>query len=93
MKIFVDNKQLFELADWQLAILADGILGDLQADIERRLKWVIDQKLDTQLAEMKASWLPVLQADDSVAALPKQDEDLVRLIIARADYKTANERV
>lgn len=93
MKIFVDDKQLFELADWQLAILSDGILGDLQADIERRLKWVIDQKLDTQLAEMKASWIPVLQADDSVAALPKRDEDLVRLIVARADYKNANERV
>lgn len=93
MKIYVDEKQLMEIADWQLAVLADGILGDLHADIERRLKWVIEQKIDTQLAEMKASWIPVLQADDSVAALPKRDEDLVRLIVARADYKTANQRV
>ncbi len=92
MKIFLNEKLVFELEDWQVALLYDGICEDVPADVARRLKWVIDQKLDSQLNEMKLHWLPILQNDDSIASLPKKDADLVKLIVSRDDYKNASER-
>ena len=66
----------------------------LENDLLDIQDWVIkalNGKIAACKKRMLAQWLPILYADDSVTSIPANEDDLIALIVARADYKTRKE--
>lgn len=86
MKFYVDNKEVLELSATQQKVIQDNIPPALfTADMERRVAWVISQKLDQSFDELFAHWLPILQ--QRYESLPSNKNAFAELAFAEPDYK------
>ncbi len=59
--------------------------ADLEAEIKRRIKTVLDEYRDSSAASLLQDWLPILIADPEVINIPKTKCELAKMIIARPD--------
>ena len=88
MKFYVDQTAVFELNSTQEKIIQDNIPPALfTADMERRVAWVISQKLDQSFDELFAHWLPILQ--QRYESLPSNKNAFAELVFVQPDYKPA----
>jgi len=86
MKFYVDQTQVFELDATQQKIIQDNVKPDLfVGDMERRVAWVISQKLDQSFDQLFAHWLPILQ--QRYESLPSNKNAFAELVFAQPDYK------
>lgn len=93
MQFKVDDVLVYELADWQLALLGDAINRDeLAADLRRRLEWVFDHKLAQCYKRLFDKWYPILEADPTVVNIPVDKAAFVQMIMARPDYLDRKDR-
>jgi hypothetical protein len=93
MKIQVDDELLFELAQWELDIIANDInASDLDADLKRRLEWVLRHKIDQCFDRLEKEWMPKLRADPSVKSIPIDKQAFAEMIFARPDYQDRTTR-
>lgn len=91
MKIIAGDKEVCVISETQKKIIADDVAANVEADIMRRIKWVIDHKVEHQLGKLKAQWLPRLK-ERGVDAIPLDDMKLAELIFSQPDYKDAQAR-
>jgi len=88
MKFYVDQTQVYELDQTQQKIIQDNVKPDLfVGDMERRVAWVISQKLDQSFDQLFAHWLPILQ--QRYESLPSNKNFFAELVFAQPDYKPA----
>lgn len=88
MKISVDNQEVFELAEWEKDVIKNDIDADnFDADMKRRLEWVLKHKAEQCYIRFEKEWLEKLRADPTVEAIPKSKEAFVALVKSRSDYK------
>lgn len=88
MKISVNDTELFTLAQWEKDVIANDIdVANLEADLKRRLEWVLRHKVEQSYARFEKEWIEKLRADPSVQSIPKSKEAFVALVKARSDYK------
>lgn len=88
MKIDVDGQELFEIDERDMAVLRYVLLEDsLDADLKRRLKWVIEHKIERCYVHFKEEWMPKLEADSEVSSVPVNVKDLFDMVRVRPDYK------
>lgn len=86
MKFYVDQTQVYELDSTQEKIIQDNIPPALfTADMERRVAWVISQKLDQSFDELFTHWLPILQ--QRYESLPSNKTAFAEVVFAQPDYK------
>ena len=86
MKISVDDQELFSLSETQKAVIKSEIPHDeFDADMKRRLEWVLTHKYERCFERLKKEWEPALKA--RYAMVPSRDDDLAQLICAQPDYK------
>lgn len=86
MKFYVDQTQVLELDQTQEKIIQDNIPPALfTADMERRVAWVITEKLNTSFDSLFAHWLPILQ--QRYESLPSNKNAFAELVFAQPDYK------
>lgn len=86
-QVKVNDQVVFELAQWELDLLANDInIADLEADLKRRLEWVLKHKVDQVFARFEKEWMDKLRDDPEVASIPKSKEAFVNLVTARVDY-------
>ena len=86
MKFYVDQTQVLELDQTQEKIIQDNIPQALfTADMERRVAWVITEKLNTSFDQLFAHWLPILQ--QRYESLPSNKNAFAELVFAQPDYK------
>ena len=91
MKISVDDKLLFELSETQKKVIKNDISSDIfDADMKRRLEYVIMHRYDQGFARLKRDWEPVLSVREST--LPLEAEAFVALVKAQQDYKDKFDR-
>ena len=67
----------------------------LKNDLTNVQVWVdgaIDGKANNCKKRMIAEWLPKLYADESVAQIPANEDDMIALVVARSDYLNRVER-
>ena len=87
MKISVNNTELFTLSETKKKVLKNDIHADeFDADMKRRLEWVLMHKYENCFKRLKAEWEPKLKAA-GVASVPTDDDAFAELIFARPEYK------
>lgn len=85
MKIKLDNELLIEISDIQKSIIKYDIkTSEFEQDIIRRIKWVIEHKIDQCQDRMIKEWKTKLESRYS--SLPTNKDELCKMIIAQSDY-------
>jgi len=88
MKVQVDNQEIFELDEWEKDVIKNDInADDFDADMKRRLEWVLKHKAEQCYVRFEKEWLEKLRNDPAVLSIPKSKEAFVALVKSRSDYK------
>ncbi len=92
MKISVDGKDLFTLTETQKKVMQNDIATEVfQADMERRLKWVLAHKYEQCFSRLKKDWDKKL-ADNGVASVPTHADEYAELVFSQPNYKNRSQR-
>ena len=92
MKVYIDDKEIFEITPTDLDLFSDEIVTcDVQADIERRLQWVISHKCEQLYKRFKEEWTTKL-ASEGVTSVPLAKDAFVALVKASPNYKNRSTR-
>jgi len=87
MKISVDDTELYTLSTTQKNVIKNDINADIfDADMKRRLDWVLKHKYEQCFKRLKAEWdvrLPAL----GVETIPTDPDAYAELVFARPEYK------
>ena len=87
MKISGEDIELFTLSDVQKNVLKDNINADIfDADMKRRLQWVLTHKYEQCFKALKKEWEPKLEAL-GVESIPLDNDAFAELVFARPEYK------
>ena len=70
----------------------NSCLLHLTSDAEVWVSGVVAEKARLRRDALIEEWRPTLYADDSVAELPANSDDLATLILARSDYKSRGQK-
>lgn len=93
MQITVDGVDLYQISDNEIELLEYLIpSASLDADLKRRLQWVLTHKIEQAYVQLKKDWMPILQADETVVSIPKTDEAFFNAVKVRPDYQDRDER-
>jgi len=86
MKISVDDQELFSLSETKKNVLKSEIPSDIfDADMKRRLEWVLTHKYEQCLVRLKSEWDSILKTRYEM--IPSDDEAIAQLIFTQPDYK------
>lgn len=92
MKVSVDNKELFTLSDIQKQVIKNDIPEDIfDADMKRRLQWILIHKYEECFKKLKAEWDPKLAAN-KVDMVPTNADAYAKLVFSQPDYKNRSAR-
>jgi hypothetical protein len=93
MKISVNDTELYTLSQTQLDVLANDIpKEELEADIKRRIEWVIiDKKYKACFGRLKSEWDKKLAAN-GVQSIPLDEEAYAQLVFAQPNYRDRSQR-
>ena len=69
-----------------LTTTEESVLKNDLLDVEDWVDKAIDGKVNNCKKRMIAEWLPKLYADESVTQIPANEDDMIALVVARADY-------
>ena len=87
MKISVNDQELFTLTDTQKKVLAHDIpLDILDADLKRRINWVLMHKYENVYRALKEEWDPLLKAN-GVVSIPLDEDQYAELVFSQPNYK------
>jgi hypothetical protein len=88
MKISVNDQEVYTLAEWEKDVIKNDINSDdFEADMKRRLEWVLKHKAEQCFIRFEKEWVEKLRNDPSVTSIPKSKDAFVALVKARSDYK------
>lgn len=91
MKITVDGEDLYELTPLQEKVIMNDVHEDVfEADMKRRLHWVLTHKYDMCLKTLKDEWVPKFIATGT--PIPIQEADFARAILCHPDYRSRKQR-
>ena len=91
MKISVDGVDLFTLTDTQSKVIMDNVSSDIfEADMMRRLQWVLTHKYDECFKALKAQWDPILAT--RMTSVPTDPDAYATLVFSQSDYTDAKAR-
>ncbi len=87
MKISVNDQELFTLSDAQKQVIMNDIHADeFDADMKRRLRWVLMHKYEECFKRFKEEWDPKLAANN-VKMMPVDPEEYAQLVFSQPNYK------
>ena len=75
-----------------LTATEEAVLKNELVDVQMWVDGAIEGKINNCKLRMCEEWRKILYADESVTQIPSDNNELVALIIARDDYKSALER-
>lgn len=93
MKIKVNDKEIFELTQIRKQVICNDIPEqEIDADLERRLKYIVEHKYEQCMKRLKEEWTPKLKAA-GVKSIPLDDDAFADLVFKRQDYKNRSARM
>lgn len=93
MRVEVDGEQVVEIQPWEMKLLEFLIpKADLDADLKRRVQYILTHKVERAFYEFEQEWLKNLRADPSVSSIPTDKEQFIQMVTARPDYKDRDAR-
>lgn len=91
MKISVDDIELFTVSSTQKNVICNDInVDDFDADMKRRLDYIIMRKYDECFRRLKDEWDPKLQG--RVASIPTDQDEYALLVFSQPDYLDKKQR-
>lgn len=91
MKISVDNQEIFSLSEVQKKVIKNDIHADeFDADMKRRLHYILTHKYEECFKRLKNEWEPKLAS--RVSSIPTNPDELAKLIFSQPDYKCRKTR-
>ena len=75
-----------------LSSTEEAVLKNDLLNVEVWVNGAIDGKVNNCKKRMIAEWLPKLYADESVTQIPANEDEMIALVVARADYSNRVER-
>ncbi len=92
MKISVDGVDLFELNETKKLVIQNNVAKeDFEADMKRRLQWVLMHKYDECFKELKNEWDPKL-AINGIEMIPTDKDKYAQLVFKQPNYKDRSAR-
>src|SRR5262249_53328235 len=92
MKISVDDVELFTLTESQKRVIQDNVPSEIfDADMKRRLQWILMHKYEECFKEFKHKWDVALR-DNGVSMIPTDPEEYADLVFAQPNYKNRSAR-
>lgn len=92
MKVSVNDQELFTLSDIQKQVIMNDIPEDIfDADMKRRLQWVLMHQYRGSLKALKEEWDPKLLAN-GVTMVPTDPDAYAKLVFAQRNYKNGSAR-
>ena len=92
MKVSVDDQELYTLSDTQKAVIRNEIQDDIfDADMKRRLQWILTHKYDVCFDNLKKEWDQKLAAL-GVAMIPTDPEAYAKLVLSQPTYMSRTQR-
>jgi hypothetical protein len=92
MKISVNNIDLFELSETQKKVICNDIHADeFDADMKRRIQYILMHKYERCFERLKKEWDPILAAN-GVESVPTNPERYAELVFAQPNYKCRKSR-
>lgn len=92
MQVHVDGKKVLELNNTKKKVIKNDIHEDeFQADMERRVAWVLSHKYERCFERLKKEWEPKLKAS-GVQAIPTDDDAFAELVFSHPEYKNRKQR-
>ena len=91
MKISVDDKELFNISDFQKKVICNDIReSEFDEDMKRRINYIIVNKFESCLNRLKREWEPILSS--RYESLPTSLEAFANLVFSQPDYKCRETR-
>ena len=92
MKISIDNELVFELSETKKKVLKNDIPAEeFDADMKRRLQWVLENKYERSLKRLRDEWLPKLK-EAKIRNVPLDDEEFAEFVFKQQGYKDRSQR-
>lgn len=92
MKISVNGKQILELSETHKKVIKNDIFDEeFDADMERRLKYIIEHKYEQCFKRLKSEWEPKLKAN-GVQSIPLDEDEFAQLVFTQPNYKSRSQR-
>jgi len=95
MKVTVDclcAEKEFEITKTQKAVICNEIKSEiLDADLKRRLQYVLMHKYEQCFKRLKEEWEQKL-ANNGVKSFPADKDEFAKLVFSQADYKDRSTR-
>ena len=92
MKFKVDDKEVFDLNETKKKVICNDISSDeIDADLERRVKYIVEHKYERCMKRLKEEWEPKLK-EAGVKSIPLDDDELANLIFKQSKYKDKKTR-
>lgn len=92
MKISVNDKELFSLSETQKKVIINDIHEDeFDADMCRRLQYILMHKYEQCCKRLKDEWVPKLKASGA-DSIPLDDDKLAEMVFAHPEYKNRKQR-
>jgi hypothetical protein len=92
MKILVDKELVLQLTETQKKVLKDEIQEEIfDADMKRRVAWVLMHKYEQTFKRFKENWDPRLAAA-GVDMIPTDKDKYAELVFSQPEYKSRSER-
>lgn len=88
MKISVDDVELFTLTETQKSVIKNDIHADeFDADMERRVQYILMHKYERSFDRLKKEWEPKLaEPARNISSIPLDKDAFAQLVFSQPDY-------
>lgn len=92
MKIKVDEEEIFVLSEIKKKVIENEIFSEqLNDDLIRRIKYIINHKYEQCFKRLKSEWEPKLK-ENGIKMFPSDDDQFAELVFSQKDYKNRSNR-
>ena len=86
MKISVNDRELYTLNETQKKVIKDNVHADeFDADMKRRLQWILMHKYEECFRALKSEWDQKLKAN-GVSMVPTDPDEYAELVFKQPNY-------
>lgn len=91
MKVSVNDQHIFTLNETQKKVIKHDIHEDeFDADMKRRLQYILMHKYERCFERLKLQWMPILA--QRMSSIPTDPDALAELIFSQPDYQNRSQR-
>lgn len=94
MKVMVDGQMVCELNDTQKKVIMNDIMSDVfDADMKRRVNYILMHKYERCFERLKKEWEPKLaKKERNISSVPLDKDAFAELVFSQKDYKDRKAR-